>query len=878
MRFRRTLSNCKECPQRDRIRIRSEYPDEGTEHSKLLFIFPFPQDKEVLNDKVIAGGPSDVMNYILHVAEIRRDRIGLMNILSCQPVDNDATAFETEEAFNCCASGVKEELEFAYKQGYRTLLLHGQAVLDYFRISGKASSLRGSIITPSAFTSLSLPPFRAVCTLNPLDFLKKTWKRSDGGKADATMVYAQDIQKAQEISDSNWKPQEEHFNTDPSFLELRNFLRNAIETKALLGADIETSSLDPEYGEVVVLGLAISETEAISIPFHLKSNHDSCWGMAEMAEIKKLLEQVFIECSLIFQNGFFDVYYMIRKGWKIPMKWAHDTMLLHSVIAPEQEHNLGFITSIFGKTAYWKDEFKNRKGSIYDMDSRKMREYNLRDCVVLLQVLDPMLKKAEELNVIDEYRNCIMQLVEPVMVMQVRGVQFAFNKMTRFKELMSMLTSQKEKELKEIAQMLPGFNLDSDDDMRWFLYGIPPKKFAKLPELETKKKKDTLVYKKLLDVLDVQNTKPIYIPSSYKPLSTDGGNASVGKDGLLSYRLFLNNRLDVISMLKNPDAKAEEVEQITTLMNWLNIFQEYGEFQKLFTSFTSYKPGIDGRIRCKWNIHGTTTGRLSCSEPNLMQLPKAHDESEVEKSEIRNFFIAPEGRSFVSADFENAEVCILGCETLDPIILDAYESGKKIHDMNVKALFGIDRSDPNFEHAKAAAKVFQFGRIQYGGGDRGVYKQVVLKAPKFPLTFSQFAEASKRWFEAHPAFDIWDKWITNLVLAERRIYTEFGRVREFHGNDANIVREAKSTRIQGAVAGWMNRCFIKVWQEVKPLNIDAFPVFQIHDQLVYECDDKDIPVVSKIIKDTMTKPFMYRGFSRVMRIDLSVGKTLGALE
>lgn len=924
--FLRAASLCKTCPLMDRKRVWSEIPDEGAKHSRIIILSEAPGEIEEIQGRPLVGRSGDLFNFILSQNEIRRDRLWISNSICCRPPKNDISNSEGESAKYACMSGLHKELEAAWNEGYRVILAQGNTAIDVLGIEGKVSKIRGSIYEGETLARNGFPPFRVIPTFHPAFIARETWHRGDGGRADATIIYASDIKKAYEVAQPGWKPQLENFNLEPSFYDVVNYVKKHTEKHSLIAVDIETTGLSRYHGDIVVIGLADSTESALVVPLCERHPGDRYWGEDE-PKVRDLLNELFSKCDLIFQNAFFDVPFLQEKGFIVPFKsLKHDTLLLHSVIDPELQHDLGFIVSMYGSTPYWKDEFKNREGSIFSMDPIDMRRYNARDCVVLHQITPPMLKKAKALGVLSEYENTIIPLSESIMVMQKHGVKFDASRQSEFTRETKKTLEELEKELREKGKIVPELNLDSDDEVRWFLFGEEPSSFSKLNAVECvgvkilksgkekpyvkyiwdktigtlsreereslsefelhdirsivaihsgKRNSNTDRYRALVRLNAVQQQRPIYVLASYRGDRTNGNKRSIGKDALLSYQIALSKRLNECEGMKNPPE--EEINGILELSEWLTLWKNYTTTSKLLTSFTSYRASPDGRIHPNWNIHGTSTGRLSSNSPNLQQLPKRGT-----GSFVRRFFIAETGNCYVSADFENAEVALLGCETLDPIILGAYYNGQNIHDINTRTLFGIDSDDPNWSVARDAAKVFQFGGLSYGGSDREIFRKVSSKCPQLHLTYRDFVEAKARWTREHPCYTKWRDEIEKTVPHNRRLYSEFGRMREFLHNDKDIIKEAMNFRIQSAGASLLNRAFINIWKRIKEEHLDrdngAFPVLQIHDQIVYECKEELSQRVGKIISEEMTRPFMYKGVERFLRIELEKGPNFQELE
>lgn len=228
--------------------------------------------------------------------------------------------------------------------------------------------------------------------------------------------------------------------------------------------------------------------------------------------------------------------------------------------------------------------------------------------------------------------------------------------------------------------------------------------------------------------------------------------------------------------------------------------------------------------------------------------------------------------------FENAEVALFGCDTDDPIILDAYYSGKNLHDINTRTLFAIDSDSPLWGSGRDAAKIMQFGRYQYGGGLRSIHRQLVLKAPKLNLTLKSLEAADARYWEAHPKIREWDERVSREVETERVLRNEFGRFRVFANNTSAIAREGKNFRIQSACASIINRATISIRKEILERNLKAFLVMQVHDQLVFECPVEEAPEVARLVRSHLEAPFVYKGTDRHLRVGLEWGPNFGDLK
>lgn len=926
----RIRTTCSLCDLKGHTKVPSQMPEKP-----LIAIYRFSPDINDTRDrKQFAGGMGKVVAWAVGEAGIRMDNCFLGSIISCQLDDGPLGDLQKKTSASMCKGGLLEELIELERRGCTTILALGGDVAEAFGIEGTLSKNRGSVFE----YSLMGKTFHVIPSFTPEDLCKSHWKKDGGGNGSNAVAWLSDFKKALSIGTEGWKTLKENFILEPTIQDIRDFAERSLASKALLAVDTETTSLDKNKARIVVCGLATSVEDAISIPF-LTLHGLPYWSETEQPEVMALLKKMLLLNPQIYQNCFYDIPILARHGFEFELENIEDTLLIHHTLSPESEHNLGFITSIYGKTPYWKAEFLNRTKSILEIDQIEMRRYNLRDCVVLHQIRDAMYKDLNELGLMEFYNEEPRKLIAPIMEMTEAGVEFDSAALKAFSGEVRASRDELDSKLRLVGNLPAEFNLASDSELRYFLFEEVPNTFSQIAEIskmseravkinveldsiiqeamdicvaideneengimppkELKKikarleKNKSLIEKKreqlkrtrsskkyqALKRLEAvrDNTKPLYVLKSYRPLKTDTGFSSVDAEGLLSYRIQLNNRLRDVKAFVHPDEA--EIEQIETLLNWLALWSDYSTYDKLVTTYTKYKPDDDGRIRPSWKAYGTATGRLSCSAPNLMNLPndKHAEESDPFTKLIRQMFRSKPGYTLISCDIVNLEVWILAFETLDPELLKVISEGLNIHDLNTRSLFGIDDSHPLWKLFRSAAKIFQFGRLQYGGGDNGVYRKVMLACPKMTLTLREFADASKRWMDLHPAYVQWYNDIEKEVRATRRITTAFGRLRILLGHDEGLVREALSTKIQSAGASIVNRSMSRIYSEVHAKKLDAKFVLQIHDQLVMEVRDDQVETVKEIMIRQMQASFMFKGFERSVQVDCTVGKNLGEL-
>lgn len=853
--------------------------------------------------------------------DIARQGLWIANVLCCKVPGNDVKGFEGADALTCCAAGLREELLAMKAAGVRVIAAMGDTAIRALGLEGSVTTIRGSVYNVAGM--------HVVPMYHPAYVLRAAGAKKDGTRT-SMAAFQCDLATVRDIAENGYKPYKEDFNLEPTLADVEAFVADAVAHKRLIAVDVETDGLKWARGaRVVVCGLASSATKAIVVPF-LKEHRFPYWHNGDEAKARAALQRLFDVCPLVLQNCFFDIPILRNaEGFKIDDdRIFHDTLLLHSLIAPEAPHNLSFIASTYRKGQEWKEWFRDRDKTIFEIDQKEMRRYNARDCAVLHQVLPAMLSHLHELDLDTFYAEETQRLVGPIMQMVERGVAFDVDRLDAFTRLLDKTIEEKREAAYAAFDLPREFNLGSDEELRYFIYGVEPSKFRQLRgtlitytkhlkkgdkvdekffqgilpknvvhdipkedvvttslvESLSVKRSGSSAYKELVRLDAVKRLcSTRYILKGWEPLKTDSGKLGVGSEALLAYVIQLNNRLDTISKLAKPEAKADEAALIEDKIAFIEFLGELKELAKLKAAFTKYTIDPDGRIRASWKAWGTATGRMSCSHPNLEQLvakeitlvPGDSEEAKKKNKEmqLRSFFPARPGWKLVSSDGENLEVALLGFDALDPVIIDIYVNKQNIHDLNTKILYEIDETHPLWKACRGAAKVFQFGGMSYGGGDRTIYRKMMIKAPKAQLTYEHFLAAKARWIEAHPAYAVWRAAVEKEVSETRMVRNAFGRVRIFMDHPNAIKREAMNFRIQSAGACIINRAMIRLYDWLRANKMQSYFVLQIHDQLILECPESEAKAVADRLKAEIERPFVMHGIERSVRADSTIGDT-----
>ena len=298
---------------------------------------------------------------------------------------------------------------------------------------------------------------------------------------------------------------------------------------------------------------------------------------------------------------------------------------------------------------------------------------------------------------------------------------------------------------------------------------------------------------------------------------------------------------------------------------------EYRELAKINSTYVETLPQLtdkDGRIHTDFVQTGTATGRLSCREPNLQNIPVRTEAGR----KIRSAFTAPKGKVLISADYAQIELVVLAHLSHDKNMCKSFIDGTDVHKATAALIYNVPPEHVTPE-MRRTAKTINFGVI-YGMSSFRL-------ANDLGISRTQAAQFIDNYFTMYA--DV-DKFIKDTVAgAEKtgKVTTIFGRSRPIIGiNSRNKVEKAAAERIavnspvQGSAADIVKKAMISISQALEEAKSPAKLLLQVHDELIFECpDDKaTIEKTIELIKDKMEHAVE---LNVPLRVSIEYGKNWG---
>ena len=285
------------------------------------------------------------------------------------------------------------------------------------------------------------------------------------------------------------------------------------------------------------------------------------------------------------------------------------------------------------------------------------------------------------------------------------------------------------------------------------------------------------------------------------------------------------------------------------------------------------------RLHANFNQIGTATGRFSCSNPNLQNIPNVEVDAEeinrlkVLESKFRQVFVPKKGCQFIGADYSQIELRVTAEMSQDAFLLKAYNGDLDIHSLTASEVFGLKFSEVTKEQ-RSIAKSINFGLI-YGKTANGLAESLT-EITKRTHSVEQAQKIMNDYFKR---FSGVKSFLDGLVVfADKYGYSQtiYGRKRPIPELSSSRMSErekgkrlAMNSPIQGSAADIIKMAMIACDKAIIENNLKSKLLLQIHDELLFEVPDDEVPMMKILVKKEMENAVK---LSVPLKIDLKIGK------
>lgn len=270
------------------------------------------------------------------------------------------------------------------------------------------------------------------------------------------------------------------------------------------------------------------------------------------------------------------------------------------------------------------------------------------------------------------------------------------------------------------------------------------------------------------------------------------------------------------------------------------------------------------RVHCHFTQSGTATGRLSCQDPNLQNIPV---KSELGKEIRAAFEPQKKGWVYISADYSQMELRILAHISQDPVLMKAFRENLDVHAMTAAELFSVPLSQVT-EDMRRKAKAVNFGVI-YGQQAYGLAKELHIPQKeaqafidhyfaRYTKVLSTVAQAKEK---AHKTG------MAESLLGRKRLLPDINSSDFFIR--ASQERLAINTPFQGTAADMIKIAMIRVNEWLCTHHMKTMMIVQIHDELLFEAPEEEVEGVVPAIRTIMESAM---NLSVPLRVDITIGK------
>ncbi len=594
-------------------------------------------------------------------------------------------------------------------------------------------------------------------------------------------------------------------------------LIKALRSAPAIALDTETTSPRPMKASLCGLSFAVEEGKAWYVPTRSCESETHLDEPAVLEALRPILEDP--KKPKLGHNLKYDLLVLRKcgvtlRGFTEPdegAKLAGDSMIASYLIdASRSSHSMDALAlALLNRTNVSIKELIGTGKSQKTFDQVPLDQasvYAAEDADVTLQLCHREHADLDAMGLTDLYRSVELPLVEVLAELEFNGILVDPDELDRQRERLDARIAELKSQIHDASMDALGitFDIDSPKQLSAALFNKPTDEPPGLGIKPIKKTKtgystDAEVLQKLVDDASIQSPIPELV-LDYRQLAK-----------------LVNTYLGALKDEIHPDTK---------------------------------------RIHASFNQTVAATGRLSSSDPNLQNIPIRTDIGR----EIRKAFIAPEGRTLITADYSQIELRILAHLSEDPALCQAFDRGEDIHTAVAAQVHGVPLDEVT-KQQRSGAKMVNFG-IVYGITPFGLARRLGCSNTEAEEIITGY----KKRFAGITTF------LQECIDQARRqgfVETMLKRRRPILDIDSNqpnrrslAERMAINSVVQGSAADLIKLAMIDLHRRIKTGEDQALAgtlmLLQIHDELVFEAPENSAQAAAAVIVDRMQQAMSLR--------------------
>jgi DNA polymerase-1 len=756
--------NCTDCPLYKTVRSVC-VPADGDTGSEIMFLGRNPGVDEDKGNRPFIGRAGQLLRDAIDRSDLNESEIFITNVVKCHtPENRKPTAAELE----ACDKYLQAELK---KVKPRYIFAFGNEALG--RLTGKKHGEKGKNGAPG-ITSLQgkvmeVGDYMVFPMAHPSYIVRQGGVEDNKGGERARAAYlaafAANVSRVRNM-------QTDAYNEDSCEPDVKLCLNakavhkalDDLETHDVIAFDLETQGLVPyDDKSLHIVCLSGDGQTAYVVPFEHPETDQSI--VDDLPRIKERLGTLLTEKKTVAQHGQFDLRWLRAKG--VRCRCSFDTQYACHILdenvpsklkARNPEDVPGQVEMYLGVASGYSLDMSNADTHIWPL--RELSKYGGKDSAYTWRLRRYHLKRfAKEPRLLKLFANVTMPAVELLTQIEMNGIAVDWDYLDSLfnKEGKGKLDKRLKKITRTFQKSMPRCPTVWDDGVQ------------------------------------------------EKPMKGDWDTDDLGillHDGLefpvIEFRRTAKTNLASLSDKSLMDVKADVIADDEAVA-FVDMVMDYADIRKdqAFVEGWREAAGRDGRIHATYWMNGTVTGRTSCREPNIQQVPRR----------LRLAFVARKGWTLLQVDYSQLELRLAAWDAQDEVMLDIFACteakprGGDIHTATAAEVAGVPESEVD-KQLRNKGKPINFGFL-YGMSSDGFQEYARYSYGEY-FTKQESADAREAFFTKYPRLKPWHKRRKDECKRTGEVISVVGRKRrptKIHSPNRReqgyALRQAVNSPIQG---------------------------------------------------------------------------------